>query len=173
MVGPYAASGVLLAVAGAPKVARPDSTARVIATVIRPVPLLWVRAFGAGELVVGILTLLTSSRVVASLVALSYAAFAGFIALALRRSDLESCGCFAHEAPPGVPHLVMNVLFTAVAVSVAATRAPTWLGVVRDTPGRGLTLALIVAVLSWLSYLLLTRPPVGGVSAAATVGSAP
>jgi uncharacterized membrane protein YphA (DoxX/SURF4 family) len=159
LVGPFAAGSVLLAVAGAPKIAQPDSTTKAFGDVVRPLPSIWFRAFGAVELVIGVAALLTSNRVVAAAVAVSYFAFAVFITLALRGPGIESCGCFAEEAPPGVAHLALNVAFGAVALAVAIIGAPSLLDVAKEATGRGVLLTVVVAVQAWLAYLLLTRLP--------------
>src|SRR3954463_10281873 len=99
---PLLIASALLAVAGAPKILDPTNTVGAMRSIGVRVPPITVRLFGAVETVLGIATFVTGARPLAELVALSYAAFSGFLVVALRKGGaVASCGCARRaDTPP-------------------------------------------------------------------------
>jgi hypothetical protein len=165
LIGLYLVAAGLLVVAGVAKAARPDDTARALATLTgRPIPLRLSRAAvrtGAGaEAMLGLAALFVPRPVTAALVALSYAAFAVVVAYAWRRGGpLGTCGCFGRpDTPPTAVHLLLDLALAVVAVIVAAT-APahgTLFTQLAHQPWAGLPLLFVSAVALWLSLLALS-----------------
>jgi hypothetical protein len=157
LAGPYAATAVLLVVAGAPKVVRPLPTARALTLLRLPGRPLLVRLFGAVETVIGVAALARGGPVVAALVAASYALFAAVVLVALRRGGpLSSCGCFGKaDTPPTRLHLALNVL----AAAVALTAPPPIASVVDGGGAAAVSLAVLVALCAWFGYLAMVRLP--------------
>lgn len=120
--GPVHAAAALLVVAGAQKARDPQPLVRAGRSVGLPVPRAAVRCAALAELAVGLAALVDGSRPSAVAVAVSYAAFTGFVLLARARGGvLASCGCFGRaDTPPTVLHAVVT---GALAVA-AATGAP-------------------------------------------------
>src|SRR5437763_13737791 len=81
---PLLVASALLAAAGGPKVLQPTNTVGALRSVGVRLPPWTVRVFGAAETVLGLATIVTAARVLAALVALSYAAFRVFLVIALR-----------------------------------------------------------------------------------------
>lgn len=153
LAAPLAAAALLLVVAGAGKVRRPGSGVLALRSIGWRVPSAVVRTAGAAELLLGIATLALGGPVPAALVAVSYAAFSGFVALALRRGGaLGSCGCFGvPDTPPTATHAVLTAALAAVAVAAVARPVP---------PAAGGPLLLgFAALLGWLGYLVLAVLP--------------
>src|SRR5690348_7783572 len=93
--GPFAATCVLLALAGVAKLVRPAPTVGALRAVRWPASFLLVRVLGGVEIVVGVVALITGAPAVALVVALLHVAFAVFVAVAMRAgSPVQSCGCF-------------------------------------------------------------------------------
>lgn len=152
----------LLAIAGAPKVAKPFDLQRALRMAGLRVRHPVVRAFGALETAVGVLGLLTGNPVLLAWAALSYLGFAVFVGYALTRSTpLSSCGCFGKaDSPPTRTHVVVVAVF-AVALTIGAlTGAPGLVSAV-TTAGFGVTLltAGFTAIVAWFSYLVMGLLP--------------
>jgi hypothetical protein len=83
------------------------------------------RLMGAAELIAGSAAIVVGGRAAAFVVGGFYAVFAGFVAAAMSgRVQVAWCGCFGQEdAPPGVTHLVID-LVAATACVTAAIAAP-------------------------------------------------
>lgn len=151
LAGPFLAAAALLVLAGAQKVADPQPLVRALrSTGLRLSPLV-VRAFAAAEVAVGLAGLLTGSRAAAVAVGLSYAAFTGFVLLALARGGvLASCGCFGKaDTPPTRTHAALTAGFALCAFS--------------GTPD-AVTLPLLVtsAAVAACAYLVLAVQPLVG-----------
>lgn len=149
------AGAVLLVLAGAPKVVRPDDTVRGLRSVGLPsVPAL-VRVLAAVEVVVGVAALLGPARPALAGVAALYAGFTGFVLLALRRGGVvESCGCLGRaDTPPTRAHAVATGL-VAVAATAAALAPPSsaWWA---DRPAVHLALAAVLTLLLWMVVAVL------------------
>jgi hypothetical protein len=161
LAGPFAIVAALLALGGASKAVQPADTVGALRGLGLPNSGVLVRAGGVAELVIGVGALVTGARPFAVLVAISYAAFAAFVALALRRgAPIGSCGCFGRaETPPSRTHVVVNVAAALVAAAVAVDPFGGVGDVVADQPLLGLPFLLLVAVGVYLVFLALTLLP--------------
>ncbi len=161
LAGPFYAAALLLAIAGAPKVVRPASAVRALASARLPAAAPLVRALGAAEVVVGIGAVVVGSTTFALLVAASYLAFAGFVALALRRGGvLASCGCFGRDdTPPTALHVVVDLAAGGVALAVAARPLGGVGAILRDQPLAGVPFVALAALCVWFAYLALAGLP--------------
>lgn len=142
------------------KLYRPDDTARALQVAGLPGHRRLVRAGAAGEVAVAVAAVAAPGPVTGALVAAVYLAFAGFVGVALVRGwPLSSCGCFGRpDARPGYQHLLLDAGAAAVA-GWWARRAPSRIGAVFvHSPGHGLPLGLVAAVIAGLAYLVWTNP---------------
>ena len=178
-IGPFAAAAGLLAGAGALKAARPHATARALKDMGLPGRLSLVaglvRVGGAAEAAVGAAALLTSGsplRVLALVVAASYAGFAAVVVLALARgAAVSSCGCFgATDTPPTVAHVVVDAGAALTAVAVALGPGGGLPGVLARQPLAGIPLVLLLVVACYLAWLALTALPRAGARAVTALG---
>lgn len=160
LIGIYLVACALLVVAGAAKAVRPDDSARALDTLI-PIGVrrmrVVVRTGAVAELALGGVALVLPTPATASLVALSYCAFAVVVACARRRGGaIASCGCFGTPDTPATRlHVVVNTALAASA-SVVAVTVPTtgsMASILADQPGHGLPLLLAAAVCAWLTLL--------------------
>lgn len=161
LTGLFAIVASLLALGGASKAMQPADTVGALRGLGLPSSGALVRAGGVAELVIGVGALVTGARPFAVLVAVSFAAFAVFVALALRRgAPIGSCGCFGKaDTPPSVTHIVFNACAAGVAVGVAVDPVSGIADVVADQPLLGLPFLLLVAVGVYLAFLTLTLLP--------------
>jgi hypothetical protein len=161
LAGPFAIAAALLALGGAAKAVQPSDTAGALHTLGLPGSTFLVRAGGIVELVIGIGALVYGSRPFTVLVAVSYAGFAAFVALALRRgAPISSCGCFGKaDTPPSVTHIVVNGAAALAAIGVAIDPVGGITDVMADQPLLGIPFLLLVAVGVYLTFLALTLLP--------------
>ncbi len=161
MAGPLYIASLLLVVAGAPKLARPDETARALRSVSLPGSPLLVRLMALGEITIGTYALLFGGSVSALLVAIVYLGFAGFVGYALAKGGVvASCGCFGRDdTPPTWAHLILNLAAAAVALGAVAAPATGILDAVAGDPPAGLVLVAFVAMGTWFAYLILNVVP--------------
>jgi hypothetical protein len=134
-----------------------------------------VRVGGAAEAAVGAAALLTSGsalRILALVVAASYAGFAAVVVLALAQgAAVSSCGCFgATDTPPTVAHVVVDAGAALSALAVAMGPGGGLRGVMASQPLDGIPLALLVVVACYLAWLALTALPRAGARATAALG---
>jgi hypothetical protein len=159
--GPFAIAAALLVAGGAAKAARPGDTANALGAVGLPRSALLVRVGGLSEAAVGVAALTFGNRGTAVLVAVSYAAFAVFVTVALRTgAPIASCGCFGKaDTPPTRLHVAVNLGAVAAAVAVAV-QPSAGLGVVLPRqPLAGVPFVLLVACGVGLCFLLLSSLP--------------
>jgi hypothetical protein len=159
--GPFAIAAALLVAGGAAKAARPGDTANALGAVGLPRSSLLVRAGGVAEAAIGVAALAVGDQATAVLVAVSYAAFAVFVAVALRTgAPIASCGCFGKaDTPPTRLHVLFNLGAAAAAVAVAV-QPRAGLGVVLPhQPLAGVPFVALVACGVALSFLLLSSLP--------------
>jgi hypothetical protein len=150
--GLLGAASVLLLAAGASKVVDPTRTAGALAALGWPSSPLLVRIGAGAEAALGALGLAVGGPVVGTLVALSFAAFAVFVARALRAgTPVGTCGCFGQaDTPPRPLHVAVDLALAAgAAVAAAADPAP-----LLDAPAAAWALAAVVAA---GAYAALTR----------------
>jgi hypothetical protein len=147
------AAALLLLVAGGAKVADPTRTAGALAALGWTVPPAVVRVGAFAEAVLGAAGVVVGGVPVAALVALSYACFAGFVALALRSgTPVGTCGCFGRaDTPPRAGHVAANLALAAGATFAAVTDPVPLV----DAPLAAWPLA---AALAACAYAALTRP---------------
>ena len=162
LIGLYVVACGLLIAAGTAKAVRPDDTARALASAV---PLgqhamrTMVRAGAAGEAALGITALVLPRPWWAGLVALSYAAFTGFVAYARSTGGaIASCGCFGTpDTPATLVHLVVDGILALSAAAVAWSAPPgTLLTVLSHQPADGIPLVAVSALTGWLVYLAVS-----------------
>ena len=161
LTGPVLAAAGLLALAAPGKLLRPSLTTNALRQLGLPGSAVLVRLLGVGELALAAAVWLAPSRPVLALLALAYAAFAGFVAVALRRGTaLSSCGCFGRaDTPPTRVHLGVVVTAALVAVAAVVTGSGSVGEVVADGPAYGVPLLAAIAVTVWLSWAALAVLP--------------
>ena len=162
LIGLYIVACGLLAAAGAAKAVRPDDTARALAaaTPFRQRTLRTaVRVGSTAEAALGITALALPRPWWAGLVALSYAAFAGFVVYARSTGGaIASCGCFGTpDTPATLVHAVINgvLAVSALAMAVAAPSG-TLVAVLRAQPADGIPLVVVSGLAGWLVYLAIS-----------------
>ena len=158
LAGPFLAFAVLLVMSGALKLADREPTRGALRAAGLPAGPAVVVAIGLGEITIGAGALLTGAPPFATALSLAYAAFAGFVVIALARDlPIASCGCFGKE---DTPPSRMHVLVTAVAAITGAAVAIHPLGsigpLLGEQPWNGIPLLLAVAVSVYLLYVILT-----------------
>jgi len=162
LIGLYLVACGLLVAAGLAKAVRPDDTARALATALRlrrRTARTLVRVGSVLEVALGAIALVLPRPWWATLVALSYVAFAGFVAYARSTGGaIASCGCFGTpDTPATLVHIVVNAVLalSAVAVAVAAPSG-TLVTVLARQPGHGVPLVAVSALAGWLIYLAVS-----------------
>jgi hypothetical protein len=153
LTGPAMAAGLLLAIAGALKVADPKMTVGALRALRVPATPALVRAGAGAELLIGMLAVTYGSAAVWWLVAASYGAFAVFVIVAMRAGTMVgSCGCFGREdTPPHTVHVVLDAALAGVAVATALRGAGAPLAAVLEDPGVG---AVVVGLVCVMLYVL-------------------
>ena len=165
VTAPYLAAVALLGAAGVAKAMRPGETANALSAAGHPVGRAWVRVGAGAEVALAVAALLVPGALTGGLVAATYALFAAFIVVALRRGwALTSCGCFGRpDSPPTIAHAVLDAGAAASAVWWAAAW-PTGYGFDQlarlffHQPWHGGPLVLVGAVVAGLAYLVWTDP---------------
>ena len=134
-------------VGGALKLVDPSGTVGALRALGLPSGTDRVRVLAGVEVIVGMLAWSVSSRVLSSLVALSYAAFVAVIVLALvRKLPIDSCGCLGKlETPPSWRHLVVLGLGLLGALGVTISPRPALFERI-DDGAAGIALAVLVVV---------------------------
>jgi hypothetical protein len=162
LIGLYLVGCGLLVAAGTAKAIHPDDTARALAALVplglRPLRRL-VRAGAAAEAALGVTALVLPRPWSAGLVALSFTAFAVFVASARRAGGaVASCGCFGTpDTPATLAHVTVNAALAGAAAVVAGT-APsgTLVSILSDQPLLGVPLVVASALCAWLVYLVVS-----------------
>ena len=153
-------AGFLLIVAGGLKVIVPGPATDALAVAGLPSHPVLVRAGALAELLLGVAALVWADPIVAILVALSFAAFAGFVERLRRRPDAPSCGCFGGDGEvPSVRHVVGNLALAAGCVVAAITHAPSMITLLRQHPSTGVVFVVAAATAAWLAGLVLRGGP--------------
>ncbi len=161
LAGPYLASAALLVAAGGAKTVDPLPLVRALRSAGLPAPVLLVRAGAAAELLLGVLAAATGARPAAAAVAVSYAAFTGFVLLALVRGGvLASCGCFGKaDTQPTRTHVAVTAALGAVAAAVAVRPTGPLPDLLAGQPGHGVPLLVVTAAVAVTAYLVLALLP--------------
>lgn len=161
LTGPVLAAAGLLALAAPGKLLRPASTANALGQLGLPRSTVLVRLLGVGELGLAAAVWLAPSRPVLALLAVAYAAFAGFVAVALRRGTaLSSCGCFGRaDTPPTRVHLAVVSAAGLLSLAAVLTGSGSVRDVVGDGPAYGLPLLAAVGLSVWLAWVSLAVLP--------------
>ena len=158
----HAAAAVLLILAGAAKIARPETTADLLFSLRMPrlgFPSGEAQAVALGvvEMGLGIAALVIGGPVTAGIVGVFYVGFAAAVVRALM-VGATSCGCFGRaESPPTRIH-VAGTIGLAV-VSFIAIGGATPLEVMENQPVGGLGFVVLVGVLAGLFLVLFTALP--------------
>ena len=107
------------------------------------------------------MALTTGSRAAAAGVALSYAAFTGFVLLARHRGGvLASCGCFGKtDTPPTSTHVVVTAALAGVAGVVAVRPLGPVPDLLAGSPLGGLALVVATVAVAATAYLVLAVLP--------------
>ncbi len=174
----HGAAALLLIAAGAAKLARPLSTARLLGALTHRLdprggrrkaegagtsfitgP---VRALGCSEVIVGVGAIAEGGLVSAAVGAL-YLCFAAVVARSLQ-AGAESCGCFGlADTPPSRIHIVGNVCCAAVSLAAATgtgkSPAEVVTAVGSTQPVTAVALALAALVLAGLIFVAFTALP--------------
>ena len=133
---PALAAAALLVLAGAQKVADPTMTVGALRSLRLPGSPLLVRLGSLVEMAVGLAAVFSGGAVTWGLVALSYAAVAGFVGLALRSGTMiGTCGCF-------------GVVGGLAAVQLTEPLATS----ITDDPAEGIVVVLLSALAVGLLY---------------------
>src|SRR4051812_46081549 len=156
---PLLVASILLVLAGAPKAVRPRNTVGALRSVGLHLPATAVRLVGAAEAALGIATVLTGARLLAALVAVSYAGFSAFLVVALRSGGaVSSCGCLGRaDTPPTRSHLAVTTAL-ATGSAVAAMTGADGLSTI-EWSATALTAIGLAALGCWLVWLVFTALP--------------
>ena len=161
LAGPFLAAAVLLVAAGGSKLVDPLPLVRALRSARLPAPAGAVRALAGAEVVLGLVALTTGSRAASAGVALSYAAFTGFVLLARHRGGvLASCGCFGKtDTPPTTTHVAVTAALAGVAGVVAVRPLGPVPDLLAGSPLGGLALVVATVAVASTAYLVLAVLP--------------
>jgi hypothetical protein len=148
------AAGLLLLGAGGAKIADPDRTVGALTALRLPVGTTAVRLGAVGEAVLGAVTLVVGGRTPAALVGVSFAAFAVFVAVALRSGrPVGTCGCFGRaDTLPRPSHVAVDLVLAAAGLAGAVVGVAPVLD--SSLPEAAAALALAAG-----AYVVFTRAP--------------
>lgn len=150
----------LLVITGVPKVTNPGGTARALYSLGVPATLNTDRAIGGIEIAAGLAALLLGGWPAAAAIAIVYAGFSVFIALALRSEKVRNCGCFGEkDVPPSLLHLIIDMAAAAVAIVLVVRPIGSITAVMGATPWAGIPLLLLVAMGAGLALTVLKLVP--------------
>jgi hypothetical protein len=159
--GPYVIACAVLLLAGGMKMADPNPTRGAL----RAMGLPWrgpvVIALGGAEVFFAVVALVAGGTVAAIPIVVVYAGFAVFVAAALaRHTPLSSCGCFGRDdTPPTMVHLLLDLVFTAVALIAMVGDVPPIDRILSDQPAHGIPFLGYVGLGVAACVLLLTSLP--------------
>jgi hypothetical protein len=169
LIGIFFIACGLLVLAGFAKAVRPDDTARALVLLLSGrsprvtslnVTRQVVRIGAVTEAALGMCALLFPQPVLAAVVAVSYALFAGVVVYARRTGGpLSTCGCFGRPDTPATSlHALLNVVFVAAAVGVALrpSHFTALASLLEHQPWDGVPLLLASGVGVWLAYLAMS-----------------
>lgn len=153
--GVVIAAALVLVVAGAAKIARPEGTVGAIRSAGLRVPSAAVTALGAAEITLGAVVVAWAPPVATVAMAATYAGFALFsVRLLTVRGAGASCGCFGQaDSPVHGIHVAVNL---AIAGTVAAATLGGRVSAVPEVP---VLVAVASVVLAAALILALTLLP--------------
>ena len=149
-------------VGGALKLVDPSGTVGALRALGLPASTDRVRVLAGAEVILGMLAWSVSSRVLAVLVALSYAAFFVVTVLALvRKLPIDSCGCLGKlETPPSWRHLVVLGLGFLGALGITIDPRPALFERIDDgAAGVALAVLVVVGMLIAIGVMRVGRRP--------------
>lgn len=157
-----ALSGLVTAAGGA-KLARPADTARALRQSGLPAGATVVRAGALTEVLIGSTALLVGGRPAVGLLGLSYAAFAGFVGLALvTGKPISSCGCFGEpDTPPTLAHALLCAV-GALLAGGAVLSGPSLPGLgwlMARQPMAGVPFLVLSALAAYAAYSIMAIAP--------------
>ncbi len=157
----FAVAATVLVLGGALKAVRANDTVGALQALGVTVSPAVVRAGGLAEALLGATALAIGGRVIAGLVAVSYAGFATFVVVARSRgAPISSCGCLGRiDTPPTATHVVVNLVGAVVAGAVAVVPDASPVEVIDDQPFLGVPFGLAVAAGVGVVFLLLAALP--------------
>ncbi len=152
---------ILLVAASVAKIVRPHDTARALQRAGVAAGPMVVRSGAGVEAAIGVAALAAGGAAADFLVAVSYCAFAGFVAVALARHlPIRTCGCFGEpDSPPSLPHVLLDLLFAGCAAYSVVSRGHTALPDAVHQPWDGVPFLAEVAVGALLAYLAMVELP--------------
>jgi len=157
----FAATAILLVIAGASKIASPYMAQASLSTAGLPAPLTGVRVLALCEVAIGSAALIEPSALTAAVAVLAYAVFGLFTLRLLRLADEGiDCGCFggAGSEVSGV-HVTLNAAAFAVCVAAAIAPPPSLGWVFDRTPLTAITACVGIAAIAYASFLAFTVFP--------------
>jgi len=154
-------SATLLAVSGGAKLADPAPTSGALAAASLPSGRPWARLLGLVEIAVAVVAIAFGGVVGGVGVAVMYAGFAGFVAVALRRNlPVQSCGCFGKvDTPPTWLHVAVNLSAVTAGVGVAVSGGGALPDMLSGQPLAGLPYLVLLGVGVFALYLILAELP--------------
>jgi hypothetical protein len=157
---PFLAAAVMLGLAGAAKLVRPEDTARALHAAGLPFGRRSVRAGAAAEVAVAVVAVAVPDPWTGALVALAYASFTGFVVIALRKGwALASCGCFAKpDSRPTYAHAAVNFASVLAAAWWSLSKPDRLGSSLARSPWHGAAVGVVTAVIAILAYLVWTTP---------------
>jgi hypothetical protein len=149
-------AAILMVVAGAAKVVRPEPAANALGVLGIGAAPLAIR-LGAGlEVLIGLAALVAPGPLAALALGASYLGFAAFVLVLRAKPGAESCGCFgADDEPPSLRHVVVDALLGAGCLLAAATGAASAGSLLRADWVEGAVFVVLSATAAWLVGLVL------------------
>jgi hypothetical protein len=151
----------LLVWSGIRKFADPEPTSGALRAAGLPSSRLSVLGLGSIEVAAGTTAMILPGPAFAWAVAVVYAGFAGFVAVAMsRRLPIASCGCFGKaDTPPTWIHMVINLAAVGGALAHAAAGGSTLPAVLAEQPLAGIAYVGFLGIGVYCLYLLLSELP--------------
>lgn len=156
--GPFVIATVVLVIGGVSKLVHPVDTANALRAIGLPSASNLVRLGGATEGAIGLWAIVAGSRISAAFVALSYTAFTGFVIVVLVRGlPISSCGCLGKvDTPPTRAHVVVNLVFTLAALSLAVEPGERLADGLGDQPLSGIPFVVLAVIGVVATFYVLT-----------------
>ena len=157
----FAASAILLVIAGASKIASPYMAQASLSTAGLPAPLAGVRVLALAEAAIGTAAVLEPSPLTAGAAALAYGAFGLFTVRLLRMADEGiDCGCFGGAGSEvSRIHVALNATAFAICAAAAAWPPPGPSWVFGRAPLTAIAVSIGIAAAAYASFLAFTVFP--------------